>query len=357
MQQALTPRARIDRIIYLCQLASVPAKVDVLMTTLRLITSRWDGKAPLSAEDTDKLEQLEADLRRYLIHHDPLRKFTAESLDQRVANAEAGDRPTNRALFSFFAILVGAVSAGMIAFLAGSLVLPAAKSVLLITPIFFLVLCLGTAWLYGSALSNFASEFRKAHLYLCAAIVLFVPMFLNFFAVQLFQLGRLPFFKFFAMPWVIFVVFFTMYLGMRIYTRLVGIRTLYASLRVFGAVGLILSALVIVYPPSSRVLPGEEPYYYISLAGMTFTMLAIIFAAILAGKIKRAVTIPYAKSLYWLHVYLLLCSITGIACVGCLLWLGAVRGSAMNWLITLGGVPPQILLLYTGYLFKKETGI
>jgi hypothetical protein len=357
MQQTLTPQAKIDRIIYLCQLASVPAKVDVLMNTLRTITARWDGGAPLPVEDINKLEQLETDLRHYLIYYDPLRKFTPESLEQRVANAEAGTRPANGARLSFFMILLGAVSAGTITFLIGSLVLPITMSVLLISPMFFLVLCLGSAWLYWSALSNFASEFRKAHVYLCSAIVLFVPMFLNFFVVQLFQLGRLPFFKFFAMPWVIFAVFFMMYLGMRTYIRLVGVHVRYASLKVFGVVAVILSALVVLYPHSSRVLPGEEPYYYISLIGMTFTMLAIIFAAILAGKIKRAVTIPYAKSLYWLHIYLLLCSVTGVACVGCLLLLGEVQGPAMNWLITLGGVPPQILLLYTGYLFKKETGV
>src|SRR5687767_15048650 len=131
MQQTLTPQARIDRIIYLCQLTSVPAKVDVLMNTLRAITARWDSRTLLSVEDTNRLEQLEADLRSHLIHHDPLRKFTPESLEQRVANAEAGNRPVNGARFSFFMILLGAVSAGMITFLAGSLVLPITMSVLL----------------------------------------------------------------------------------------------------------------------------------------------------------------------------------------------------------------------------------
>ncbi|HSX35206.1 MAG TPA: hypothetical protein VLF62_06205, partial [Candidatus Saccharimonadales bacterium] len=78
--------ARIDRIIYLASLVSNKHEIDQYLDKLRVITSRPGGVATLQPDSADAktVAGLEQELRSYLIHREPLRSFTASSLEQQL---------------------------------------------------------------------------------------------------------------------------------------------------------------------------------------------------------------------------------------------------------------------------------
>lgn len=81
--------ARIDRITYLASLVSNKNEIDQYLDKLRLITSTSGSAA--SGEDSATLANLERDLRNYLITMEPLRAFTAESLERQLyGRSQAG---------------------------------------------------------------------------------------------------------------------------------------------------------------------------------------------------------------------------------------------------------------------------
>src|SRR5688572_5668101 len=77
---------QIERITYLASLVSRFEDVDAMLDTLRSVTATWNKSAPLSTENAQKLQDLERDLKNYLITKDQVRAFTAESLEQQLKN-------------------------------------------------------------------------------------------------------------------------------------------------------------------------------------------------------------------------------------------------------------------------------
>lgn len=76
----------VDRIVYLESLVSNTQAIDAMVDDLRLVTSRADASLRINPEDEAILKNVEKRLKEYLIHEDPLRSFTAESLAARLSS-------------------------------------------------------------------------------------------------------------------------------------------------------------------------------------------------------------------------------------------------------------------------------
>jgi hypothetical protein len=77
-------RQLVDTIVYLASLASKLDTIDTMLDELRAITSRWNADMALNDQDRESLHNLQRQLKDYLIHDDPLREFTEETLEQRL---------------------------------------------------------------------------------------------------------------------------------------------------------------------------------------------------------------------------------------------------------------------------------
>ena len=83
--QKKTAVSSIDIVMYAASLASNPRDVDPMLDELRVVTANLTPGAPLSVKDEDTLMTIYMKLETYLLNHEPVRKFTKESLRQGVA--------------------------------------------------------------------------------------------------------------------------------------------------------------------------------------------------------------------------------------------------------------------------------
>ncbi|HEX6258090.1 MAG TPA: hypothetical protein VFZ48_01265 [Candidatus Saccharimonadales bacterium] len=71
-------------ILYVASLASRPADIDVTLDTVRLITSRREASDPLPPSDKQALTGVYRKIEEYLVHNDPLRKFSQADLHKNI---------------------------------------------------------------------------------------------------------------------------------------------------------------------------------------------------------------------------------------------------------------------------------
>lgn len=75
-----TSSLQLDVVVYVASLASRPTDIDVTLDTVRLITSRLRPGQALLPADKHALATVYQKLEKYLMHDDPLRKFSQEEL-------------------------------------------------------------------------------------------------------------------------------------------------------------------------------------------------------------------------------------------------------------------------------------
>lgn len=336
---------QIDRILLLAKLGSDPRSIDPMLDDLRRITAGWNRVEPLSESRLITLRQLEANLKNYLINSDPLRRFTSETLEARLQN-QRGDAPgeskRDLAIVSC-ASLLAAVAALLLN-----------KSVLLTIPFFLVTLHIGIAWLYLSALVNFKKEFRQAFIYICIGIVLLSVAFSHYIAIELLKLGEYQLFRYGGITALATICYVFMYIGLRKYAGLLGIKSFFTSLPKLLGVSLAVVAAAILVPHTGQ--QTFEPYFDFSLACIWLFTMFLAFGVGVSRQITKSVTPAYAKSMKWLHIYLILGCVGSLGSALGLPIMGQLNGSALYILIAALGIGPQLILLYTGYSFKKETG-
>ena len=344
-----TAHALIDRILYLASLASKRQDVDPMLDTVRDVTSRWNGDAPLAAADESKLKDLEIQMKHYLVTRDPLRSFTIDSLERRVVG-KAKDSPRN-GVNSFLATILSSCIAGILAF-----VLPLSARIqeraMLGVSLFFLALHIGAARFYITALRNFKTEFRKAYMYLAAASILLSLGFTHYALIELFDLNRYEFFRYAGIIWLIAIPFILMYLGLRIFAQLLRIQSPLISLRKVGVITVVVAVAIVLAP--QHAVPSPL-YFELSAVGAGMICLFPFISFLITLKIKRVVTAAYAHSTSWLCYYMLAVSIG--AFFGSVVYHleGQLYGTRLALTVILCGILPQTVLLYASYLFKKET--
>lgn len=80
-----SPQKQLDRILYLASLVSNRQQIEPTLELLRELTAtKISGDTPLTPPDAATLDRIENDLTQYLIVSEPLREFTAESLQQHI---------------------------------------------------------------------------------------------------------------------------------------------------------------------------------------------------------------------------------------------------------------------------------
>jgi hypothetical protein len=339
----------VNRIVYLGSLVSVRTAVDSLLDTLRQITARWQPDSPLSNRDRRALEQLENDLKTYLIERDPLRSFTPETLQERLTIQSTG---THRRPNAFFAIIALSLLSAALPFL---LPVSSALRPVLSIPLFLLTLHAGIAWLYLSALRNFKPGLRQAFIYICIGIVLFGLLYSFYATINYLGIGGHPLFKFGGLPWIIGPGFAFVYLGLRRYLQLLGLKSRAASMPLAGSLMAIV-ALILVLAPHSPKIPASEVFYFdLSVIGLGMLFVATTLGAVLARQISRYTNTAQTKPLRLLYWYLALVAATAPPGILYIFWAGSLQSQSLDT-AALGGSLPEFLLLYIGYSFKKRTG-
>lgn len=342
----------IDRIIYLASLASNRREIDPLMNNLRTVTANRQSGEPLTAQAKTTLTILEGQLQDYLIGRDPLRSFTKETLNQRLLAQQTGQDTRPAARRTFWAFIATAVGVGTIAML--PFYATFTTRLIIAVPLFYTVLTIGAVWFYLTSLQNFRPELRRAFLLLSGAVIVMTLEFSQAALVSLLGWGDLPPFRYAGFIWLVTISFILLYLGLRIYARMMQIKSFSLSLPAWLLITAIFSLGAVVAPHAAHV--RDELFFDLSLASAVTLIITPVFGAVVARAIMNNVTTAFTGSIRWLFRYQVIC-IPGIV-VGCtaLYLLGQLNGQALNLEIEVFGLGPLLLLLYTGYSFKRDTG-
>ncbi len=342
-------RQLVDRILYLGSLASRRQDIDPLMDTLRVVTASWNPVQPLSASQDRQLKELEKKLKDYLVTLDPLRSFTYETLEKRLMEQAQGHIQFWKD--SYWGTVIISVIVGCISFVL-PLSLGLKDRALLSTFLGFVILHVGIARFYITALKNFKNQFRKVYVYLSAAAIVLSIAFAQYLIIELFDLSRFPQFRYAGIAWLFSIAFILMYLGFRMYAQMLQIKTRFTSLGVALSIAVGASILILVLPHHSV---AEPLYFKISSVATGLLPVFSLLSASLAKKIKQTVTPAYAKSVNWLYYYTLVVGLGSILGQVAFHLLGELYGERSAVIMIVFGVAPQLVMLYASYLFKKET--
>jgi hypothetical protein len=353
---ATTDHQLVDRIAYLGSLASDQRAVDPMLDTLRYITSKWSAGAPLGKEDRASLVILETKLKNYLLHKDPLRSFTTKSLEDRLtAQARSSHAGLDRTIRDFVIVLLLTIGSGG-AVLVSPIGFPESTRLVAAFPISLLTLHLGIVWFYLTSLRNFNRQFREAFMYLCVGILWFGVLVTAFTLVQVFELTKYPAFKYGEYGAIGLLSYGCLYLGLRKYASLLQIKSRCMSLKFLGSVVLVSDLVLAIVPHIAKVPPSDELYLRFSLITLLPCFIFAAFGAMLARQIMHRVTPAYVTSIRILFFYMLSFMIVAPTGIGYVFIFGALQGNSLNTYMLFTSLPIQTILLYSGFIFKRETG-
>ncbi len=342
----------INQIMYLSSLASSRQEVEPMLDTLREITARWKSDETMPAADQAELLVLEKRVKKYLVTQDPLRSFSLESLEKRVGG-EAGARSLDKNRRSFITVLALSLAAAAVGFFVPPNSLSVSNLILFSIPLFFVVLHIGIAWFYLTSLKNFNQEVRRAFVVICIGILTFALTFSHYAIISAFELNRYLALQYGGVTWLVAAPAIFIFAGLVMYARAIGITSKLMSPLVVAGVAVAAAAIIVVLPHADVT---SELYFDFWNIGSAMLLVFGFMGFIIARKISRAVTAAYANPMKWLYRYLFLIGgpTTGLAILASFM-VGELQGNALYTVIAVCGITPQILLLYTGYSFKKET--
>ena len=344
----ITDRALVDRIGYLASLASDKQAIDPMLDSLRAITARWTPPTPLTNSSRQQILQLEQKLKKYLSNSDPLRTFTLESLEERLQAQEA-QKKSSIFLNTFGLALLSAVTAGALGFLILGEV-PLGKRLLGAVPFFYATLCIGIAWLYLSSLRDFRKEFKRASVYMGIGAI-FMASNAQYMFYSLWNIADAAPLRYAGIPGTVAIGVALFYIWLRVYARQLGIQSKLISYPLVLGICAAIAAVAFAVPHGTV---QHELYFDISLASLWLMGAFLAFGFILSRKIMHQTTVAFAKPMKLLHIYFSIVLFPTLATGVLLMVQGELYGDLVS-LMMLGAVMPQILLLYTGYLFKKGT--
>lgn len=343
---------QVDRIIYLASLASDKRRIDPMLDTLRLITSKLQPGYIPADNDKVALHSLEDKLKGFLINDDPLRSFTTESLEARLKdNAKhAAGLDRDRRAFRFVLLV------SFVTLVVSFLVLPAGLSlqsrVALAMPPYLTIITVGTTWFYLSSLKNFKTGLRRAFVLLSLSWIMMSLVQLQYAVILQFDLLQYPLFKFAGLTIVISLWMLFAYLGLRKYASLLDLGGRLLSWKWVGGLSAALVLLVLFAPHSSSI--PDVPFFRFAMACVIPTLPLGIFASLLAHRIRRRVTPAYSKSMTILAWYLTIVTVNCVGGISALFFVGVLSAPVLAAIVSSSAIP-QIVALYTGYLFKKNT--
>ena len=347
--QQTSDRRLVDEIVYMASLASEAQAIEPKLNVLRRVTARWDGSSPLTPDSREDLTALSSDLRAYLINNDPLRSFTAQTLDERLErHVREGADPESYILpLGVAEMLVAAIVA---------LPLPMqtlAERMLIFVTITMQLFIASALWFYLTSLKSFKTELRTVFIVLCVGIASINLGILQYPLLAILQQADNPIFRYGGRPEFATIGVIILYFGLARYARILKIPTKSITR------GMILAHLILI--PTAYVLAvtrGVPDPYILWLSFVSIWSLALSSTAsiILIPKILRTVTVAYAMSLKIINVFMWLAMPVAIMFGAGLLWLGHYSITVLATSLTYAGFPTLATLMYSGYSFKRETG-
>lgn len=345
---------QIDRIIYLASLASEREKIDPMLDTLRIITAKIQPGSSLPKADKTALQELEVNVKNYLLHDDPLRSFTPESLQQRLQTQEnrAGATASSRSTRQLITMLVLSVGGALVPLTIPPYTNLPLRLMVFSVPVFLMGLAIGTAWFYLSSLTNFRPDLRRSFILLSIGVVFIGLSLFHYSITPAFGLNQYPLFKYGGITWIAPIGLLFIYLGLRTYAKLLRSTSRFMSLPLL-LVCLVAAVMLASIAPHAPV--EEEIFFDISLAGSLALTVFAAFGAVIAHAILRSVTAAYAKSMRMLFIYLVILTPSTAAGALAVMYVGALNGESFSLMALVLGTVPKLILLYTGYSFNKET--
>lgn len=346
-------RRLVDRVSYLVSLSSDAAKVDQAFNAIRSITSKWDDRSPLAEPDRTTLQRLENDLKIYLVQQDPLRDFTKESLDTRLqAHVDGIDLPHSRSWLDFQSVILFSL-----ALATSTLLIPTTPSimgrVILAVPVFILLTAMANARFYLSSLNNFKPELRHIFVYFCATSMGLAIQFIYFVIIPLIGQEHYPLYKYGGFTPIALGALIAMYIGLRAYAKLLKCNTPFLS---WGLVTGLWCATTGLAVAAALIRGASKPGFLAFSLASLFALSAVAFcSAMVARTILKGVSPVYGASMRWLYVFTLGVFAGALFYAGVIIVLGELSGSALSAALAVCATPPMLLLLYSGYSFKKET--
>ncbi len=344
---------QVDRIVYLASLASDKNSIDPMLDTLRIITSKHQNEYVPTESDAVALRSLESELKDFLINNDPLRSFTHDSLETRLQTNVGQVTVALRNQHAFWFILLASFITLVIAFMALPATLSLQSRAVLAIPPYLTVITIGVTWFYLSSLKNFKQGLRQAFVLLSMSWIAMSVVQLHYALILGFNLLHYPLFKFAGLTILVSSWMFFAYLGLRKYAGLLSLNSRLTSFKWVGGMALAL-VFVVLLAPHPRSIP-DEAFFRFAMACVAPTIVFGVFASLLAHKIRGYVTPAYSKSMTVLAWYLSIVTVNCIIGITMLFFIGVLSAPVLAIIVSTGAIP-QIISLYTGYLFKKNTG-
>lgn len=338
----------IEKVTYTASLASDATAIDTIMESLREVTARISSSDDLSTQDVATINNVQSKLENYLVTQENLRTFTPESLklqiEQRLQGNDAYKRTRLQLAIALFLTVAAVVVATQ---------LPGApkEPFLLVRLAGFTAVAalhLSAAWLFLSALASFKSELRKAFIVLCIGIILLGLALLEQPIIELLSLRNTDFIGIFiSIPLVIAAA--TIYTGIYLYARTVGVRSSVVWPLALGASVMVLVSFLSPHAPASE---PELAYDIAATLQGWVAIFPIISLPIMTMVVHKLAEIykPPARALQQALVIIILVTVYVYA-------VRLIGGSKLDGIVGIIALTLLILegvyLVRAGYVFNK----
>lgn len=342
----------IENITYLASLVSSKETVDTDLDTLRVITAKYQPGESFLPEEMSSLRILQDKLEYHLIHEDPVRAFTKESLAQKVSQHFAGDLHFyQRPMWSLILIIVTAMFLACLPFVISNNFSADIKLQLAMSLFFFGTHC-GNIWFFMAARRSFRKELRVAFTFLAVGVLLVGIVGAQLTLLNLFGFTSSPWTKYGGFLFLFPLSYAPLFIGVYLFAKQLAVSSWTMSLRALGVVCVVVALLGTLIP--SRAVPGENMYFFTSVVGISLASVLIGWTAAIGFASARRLTPQYARAMKLLaYAFAIICG-SGIALVFALVNAGHLTPLAIS--IALAPVLiAEPLELLAGFTFKKRS--
>lgn len=345
----------LDEVIYLADLASSKEIIDPMLDVVRSVTAThvigtW------TENERFKVQAVHTQLKDHLIHRDPVRTFTEESLNEKLnrefgtANHITASQQGLRQVFIILAAMAAAYIAGFILFrrlnmsydwlVAASLCLP--------------IMLNGNSWLVFTGIRTYTSSLRRAYVWMCSSNVL-----LGIFAAcwilycNIVAVHHFPPMRYGAVFVLCGITFFVAYMSMRAYAQSINLTTRLAKLRFVVPLSIAVCLIAARLP---HVSTSDDIYLATNLFGVMLFIYYGYMTGLIAYQIQKKLTSMYAQAIRWFGAGFTVAATGGVLFMYVFLTSGTGFDSKLlilGSICSLGGV----LVFISGYMFRRSSGV
>jgi hypothetical protein len=266
-----------------------------------------------------------------------------------------GRRPRGMGAAKLLLVILGASGAGLLALFA---LMPGGvrgiDRVMLALPGFIVPLHAGIIWLFWSALRDFRPGLRRAYGLICLGIVMTLIGAVQFpFLFAFPQLLDWPVFRYGGFLPFFAVMCGLFYFGLRMFAQMLGMTTRWASLRIVLPLAVIVTAVTVWLPHAAVV--RDEAFFDVSVVSFVLCAVFSVPSAFLARMIARSVSGRYQRAMGWFSLTQVVIAVASLLYAGAVFVLGPTSGFEIS-VIASPFMVSELLLLVSGYIFKKDIG-